>query len=199
MNKFMNRISSDPKICHGKPCIKDTRILVSVILDNLAEGLTIKEIIAEYPELKPEDIKAAIAYAAELAREEDLVPLRQSMLKIKLDENLGKTAQKVLNDAGYKTERPSDEGISGYADEKIWEFVCKEKLFFITLDSDFSDIRKFPPGSHSGILILRLANQSREIVGRTLTKIIKECPIETLKGCLTVADESHTRIRRPKA
>lgn len=76
MNKFMNRISSDPKICHGKPCIKDTRILVSVILDNLAEGLTVKEIIAEYPELKPEDIKAAIAYAAELAREEDLVPLR---------------------------------------------------------------------------------------------------------------------------
>ena len=76
MNKFMNRISSDPKICHGKPCIKGTRILVSVILDNLAAGLNTKEIIAEYPELKPEDIKAAIAYAAELAREEDLVPLR---------------------------------------------------------------------------------------------------------------------------
>ena len=76
MNKFMNRISSDPKICHAKPCIKGTRILVSVILDNLAAGLTAKEIIAEYPELKPEDIKAAIAYAAELAREEDLVPLR---------------------------------------------------------------------------------------------------------------------------
>lgn len=76
MNKLMNRISNDPKLCHGKPCIKGTRILVSVILDNLAAGLTVKEIIAEYPELKPEDMKAAIAYAAELAREEDLVPLR---------------------------------------------------------------------------------------------------------------------------
>lgn len=50
--------------------------MVSVILDNLAAGLTVKEIIAEYPELKSEDVKAAIAYAAELAREEDLVPLR---------------------------------------------------------------------------------------------------------------------------
>ncbi len=72
----MNRIAADPKICHGKPCIRGTRILVSVILDNLAAGLTVKEIIAEYPELKSEDVKAAIAYAAELAREEDLVPLR---------------------------------------------------------------------------------------------------------------------------
>ncbi len=76
MNELLNRISTDPKICHGKPCIKGTRIMVSVILDNLASGLTTEEIIAEYPELKPEDIKAAIAYAAELAREEDLVPLR---------------------------------------------------------------------------------------------------------------------------
>lgn len=76
MNRLMNRIAADPKICHGKPCIRGTRILVSVILDNLAAGLTVKEIIAEYPELKSEDVKAAIAYAAELAREEDLVPLR---------------------------------------------------------------------------------------------------------------------------
>ncbi|MDH5186419.1 MAG: DUF433 domain-containing protein [candidate division WOR-3 bacterium] len=76
MNELLNRISTDPKICHGKPCIKGTRIMISVILDNLAAGLTTEEIIAEYPELKPEDIKVAIAYAAELAREEDLVPLR---------------------------------------------------------------------------------------------------------------------------
>lgn len=120
------------------------------------------------------------------------------MLKIKLDENLGKTAQKVLKDAGYKAERPCDEGISGYPDEEIWEFVCREGLFFITLDADFCDIRRFPPGSHSGILILRLTNQSRETVRQVLTKIIKECRFETLKGCLTVADEFHTRIRRPR-
>lgn len=69
-------ISINPKICHGKPCIKGTRILVSVILDNLADGLTVEEIISEYPPLKLEDIRGAIAYAAALTREEELLPLR---------------------------------------------------------------------------------------------------------------------------
>ena len=62
-------ISVDPSICHGKACIKGTRILVSVVLDNLAEGLNADEIKASYPSLTKESVQAAIAYAAELARE----------------------------------------------------------------------------------------------------------------------------------
>ncbi|NJL90495.1 MAG: DUF433 domain-containing protein [Coleofasciculaceae cyanobacterium SM2_1_6] len=69
-------ISINPKVCHGKPCIKGTRIMLSVILDNLAEGLKPEEIVVEYPPLKLEDVKAAIAYAAALMREEELLPLR---------------------------------------------------------------------------------------------------------------------------
>ncbi|RPI41290.1 MAG: DUF433 domain-containing protein [Betaproteobacteria bacterium] len=76
MNEWMNRIMADPGICHGKPCVKGTRIMVAVILDNLAEGATPEEIVAEYPPLTLEDVRAAIAYAATLAREEELVPLR---------------------------------------------------------------------------------------------------------------------------
>jgi uncharacterized protein (DUF433 family) len=76
MIDWRERIAADPAICHGKPCIKGTRIMVSVVLDNLAEGLTAQEIVAEYPSLVPEDVQAAMAYAADLAREEDLVPLR---------------------------------------------------------------------------------------------------------------------------
>ena len=76
MIDWRERIAGDPPICHGKPCIKGTRIMVSVVLDNLAEGLTAQEIVAEYPSLVPEDVQAAMAYAADLAREEDLVPLR---------------------------------------------------------------------------------------------------------------------------
>ena len=71
---WRNRISIDPQICHGKPCIKGTRIMVSVILDNLAAGLTVDEIIAEYPPLTREDVYAALAYASELVREEELLP-----------------------------------------------------------------------------------------------------------------------------
>jgi uncharacterized protein (DUF433 family) len=76
MIDWRERIAADPAICHGKPCIKGTRIMVSVVLDNLAEGLTAEEIVAEYPSLVLEDVRAAMGYAADLAREEDLVPLR---------------------------------------------------------------------------------------------------------------------------
>ena len=62
-------ITVDPNVCHGKACIAGTRIMVSVILDNLAAGLTPDEIVRSYPSLTPEAVKAAIAYAAELARE----------------------------------------------------------------------------------------------------------------------------------
>ena len=64
MVDWRDRIVVDPKICHGKPCIKGTRIMVSVILDNLAEGLTPEEIVEEYPPLTLDDVKAAVAYAA---------------------------------------------------------------------------------------------------------------------------------------
>ncbi|WP_413280278.1 DUF433 domain-containing protein [Floridanema evergladense] len=76
MNDWQESISIDPKVCHGKPCIKGARIMVSVILDNLAEGLTPEEIVAEYPPLTLENVRVAISYAAALAREEELLPLR---------------------------------------------------------------------------------------------------------------------------
>ncbi len=66
---WRERITVDPLICYGKACIKGTRIMVSVILDNLAEGAGEEEILKSYPSLNPEDIKAAISYAAELSRE----------------------------------------------------------------------------------------------------------------------------------
>ena len=66
---WTEHISVDPNICHGKACIRGTRILVSVVLDNLAAGLTPTEIVRNYPSLQAHDIGAAMAYAAELARE----------------------------------------------------------------------------------------------------------------------------------
>jgi uncharacterized protein (DUF433 family) len=71
---WRDRLSSDPQICHGKVCIRGTRIFVSVVLDNLAAGLSAGAIVAEYPTLTVEDVHAAIAYAAELAHER-MVPI----------------------------------------------------------------------------------------------------------------------------
>ena len=69
MNPQLERISIDPQVCGGKPCIKGTRIWVSLILDLLASGMPEPELLAEYPALSHEDILAAIAYGAEAARE----------------------------------------------------------------------------------------------------------------------------------
>lgn len=69
MNALLNRISIDPNICFGKPCIRGTRIWVSLLLDFLASGMTSAEILEEYPHLAQEDILAAIAYGAEMSRE----------------------------------------------------------------------------------------------------------------------------------
>ena len=66
---LLERISADPQVCHGKACIRGTRIMVSVILDNLAASVPVEEILDSYPSLERNDIHAAIAYAAELARE----------------------------------------------------------------------------------------------------------------------------------
>jgi len=68
-DQALDRITVDPSICRGRPCVRGTRIYVAVILDGLAEGLTQEQLIDHYPQLTPEDIRAALAYAAELSRE----------------------------------------------------------------------------------------------------------------------------------
>ena len=74
MNTLLQRILIDPKVCGGKPCIKGTRIWVSLILDLLADGMSEAELLVEYPQLGHEDVLAAIAYGAEVTRER-IVPV----------------------------------------------------------------------------------------------------------------------------
>ncbi|MCB0195679.1 MAG: DUF433 domain-containing protein [Anaerolineae bacterium] len=68
--KWQDYIVVDPMICHGRATIKGTRVMVSVVLDNFAAGLSVDEILTTYPSLTRESIQAAIAYAAELTREQ---------------------------------------------------------------------------------------------------------------------------------
>ncbi len=75
---WRDRISADPQVCQGKLCIAGTRILVTVVLDNLAMGATSDDILRSYPTLVADDIQAALWYAAELAREQ-LVSLPNSV------------------------------------------------------------------------------------------------------------------------
>lgn len=77
--ELLKRISIDPNVCFGKPCIRGTRLWVSLILDNLARGVTEEELLEEYPRLTHEDALAAIAYGAEMSRERYvLLPVEKS-------------------------------------------------------------------------------------------------------------------------
>ena len=68
-------LTSDPQVCHGQLCAKGTGVMVTNILDSLAEGSSREEILKSYPSLQPQHIEAALAYAADLAREESLLPV----------------------------------------------------------------------------------------------------------------------------
>ena len=76
VNPLLDRISIDPNVCFGRPCIRGTRIWVSLVLDLLASGMTADEVRTDYPQLAAADILAAIAYGAEAARER-IIPVPQ--------------------------------------------------------------------------------------------------------------------------
>ena len=71
---MFERISIDPQVCHGKPCIKDTRIMVWQILDLLSNGISIGTIISDdyFPDLSEEDVKACVSYANQLVKNEEI-------------------------------------------------------------------------------------------------------------------------------
>ncbi len=79
MKNWRERISIDPNVCHGKPCIKGTRIMVWIIVDYLANGDTVAEVLAAYPSLTQQDVQAALAYAAEMTKEHYVdIPMKQA-------------------------------------------------------------------------------------------------------------------------
>lgn len=77
--ELLKRISIDPNVCFGKPCIRGTRIWVSLIVENLAEGISESELLTAYPQLKREDIRASLAYAAAMTSEHVIpIPMEPS-------------------------------------------------------------------------------------------------------------------------
>jgi uncharacterized protein (DUF433 family) len=72
---WKDRVVINPEIHHGDPCIKGTRVPVSVIVGSVADGMSVSEVLEAYPQLTPDDIRAALAYAAEVLRHELIVPM----------------------------------------------------------------------------------------------------------------------------
>lgn len=72
---WQDRVIADPAVHHGEPCVANTRIPVRMIVGSLADGMTVEEILGEYPQLTREDVYGALAYAADVLHEESLLPL----------------------------------------------------------------------------------------------------------------------------
>ena len=119
-------------------------------------------------------------------------------MKVKLDENLSQEHVLIFEWMGHETKRVYEQGISGCSDKRLWQVVTKEKMLLVTLDLGFSDVRKFELGSHSGILLIRTDRPGGKNVGFILKRVLSEIVLETLRGCLVVADENKTRIRSKK-
>lgn len=118
-------------------------------------------------------------------------------MKIKIDENLAKAHRRILEAAGHDVADVHDEQLAGASDDVLWSHVCEEGRLLVTLDTDFSDVRRFLPGSHPGILLMRTTHPSVSAVSMILRRVLEERELASVAGCLVVADEVRTRVRGP--
>jgi predicted nuclease of predicted toxin-antitoxin system len=118
-------------------------------------------------------------------------------VKIKLDENLPARLVPVLNALSHQTDAVYDENLSGHDDRAVWHAAQDEGRFLITQDLDFSDARRYTPGTHHGLLLIRLRDPGREALLRRICGLFKNERVETWIGCLVVATDRKLRIRRP--
>ncbi len=120
-------------------------------------------------------------------------------MKIKLDENLPVSLVAFLNEVGHDADSVRAEGLTGQPDEPVWEAAQKDERFFITQDLDFSDLRRFAPGMHYGVLLIRLHNPTRQLLDERIRTLFQTEAVETWSRCFVVATDLKIRIRRPAA
>jgi len=120
------------------------------------------------------------------------------MMKIKIDEDLPKAVAVLVRERIPDTSSVLDEGISGTLDPELWEIVQREKRFLITGDKGFADIRKYPPGTHFGVLLLRPESEGISQLIELIQEVLTSDMLDKLGGCIGVATPGRLRMRRPK-
>lgn len=118
-------------------------------------------------------------------------------MNIKLDENLPVRLVGVLERRGHEVDTVAAEGLTGKPDGEVWTSACREGRFFITQDLDFSDIRQFQPGTHPGLLLLRLREPSANALLERIGAVDEAHALESWSGCFVVLTDRKLRIKRP--
>jgi len=119
-------------------------------------------------------------------------------VKIKLDENLSREHRELLSKYGHDAATVHDEKLQGSSDNNLWREVCKEGRFLLTLDVGFADARRIAAKSHPGILLIRTSRKGSKNIAGIIRRVFEEISPEEMQGCIVVADDSKTRIRRAK-
>jgi predicted nuclease of predicted toxin-antitoxin system len=117
-------------------------------------------------------------------------------VKIKLDENLPADFL-VSYEAPHDIDTVGQENLAGHRDAAVWEPAQGDERLFCTQDLDVSDLRSFMPGSHHGIVLVRLKNPSRRALQRRLKEVLSLAELETWARCFVVVTDSKIRVRRP--
>lgn len=118
-------------------------------------------------------------------------------MKLKLDENLPEQLAVALRQLGHDVHTVPEENLAGHPDATIWQAAQSEQRFLVTQDLDFSDVRRFQPGTHAGLLLVRLPAPGRLAVTSAITAAFATEPVETWNRCFVVLTEHKLRVRRP--
>lgn len=118
-------------------------------------------------------------------------------MRIKLDENLPVDLSHFFEIQGHDVHTVYQEELSGIDDATLFETVQNEKRLLVTQDLDFSDLRRYSPGKHFGIVLLRLRNPSRFAMVERLQSVMRIYDLEDWSGCFVVISDQKLRIRRP--
>ncbi len=120
-------------------------------------------------------------------------------MRIKLDENLPESLLLALQALGHDADNVRSEGIEGQDDDTVWQAAQSDGRFLVTQDLDFSDIRRFTPGTHAGLLLVRLPNAGSRELTRALGELFREPAVEDWRGCFLVLSPHKLRIHSPSA
>jgi predicted nuclease of predicted toxin-antitoxin system len=118
-------------------------------------------------------------------------------MRIKLDENLPVHLAAILTNLRHDVHTIAEENLSGKSDREIWESAQQDERFLITQDLDFSDLRRFAPGTHCGILLVRLHSPDRESLIRRVLDVFQREEVSRWAGCFVVATDRKVRVIRP--
>ena len=118
-------------------------------------------------------------------------------MKFKLDENLPASAAATLASAGHNVDTVSSEGLTGAADPDVVSAATGAGRILVSLDVGLGDIRAYPPGSHAGIVVLRVPDQSAATVTKTISDLASLTELASLAGSVAVLQRGLLRIRHP--